>query len=480
MVFVAPTKSILGWSWWGEAGGVRIYYHRGESVAIRTREITDAGDLMRALTLAAPAATLAIQLQLRRNNAGQLGFHVQPDGVVTQVETGGGAARAGLTQGARLVEICTVAVCTLSHDQMVDLLKTSAPVMMTVIPPLSNGTTRGCCIGAECPGSSSRVTGGGQLPGRHRRRYDRSFSPPRSGTSSGYGTGNSSKSYSLPEQWPQDVSLPIEAIPHDYPSIVKSDLLDTSIASQSSTVTYRHSQEIVNHSEFRGDKIWSDGQLERSDYSPRPQVNSGSRRGTPASGHQSPANQSAEARLKTPRNNRNSAGSNNTLQENLMKLINPDYVENNNVVREEGILTQARPATVISSTSSGGSPAPNPPLPLPDARLMDWPSLVDTATKAMLQICEEQYPSLGDGEGSIASGGAEGLDISETWNSLGAGSEISAGTECCSLRRQLNELENKVSREMRARKALEEEVCVNLKKSNLSYQIFKFIFYYFR
>lgn len=28
------------------------------------------------------------------------------------------------------------------------------------------------------------------------------------------------------------------------------------------------------------------------------------------------------------------------------------------------------------------------PLPLPDAREMDWPSLVDTATRAMLQVRE--------------------------------------------------------------------------------------------
>lgn len=64
---------------------------------------------------------------------GQLGFHVQPDGVVTQVEAMGLAWHAGLRQGARLVEICKVAVSTLSHDQMVDLLKTSILVTVTVI-----------------------------------------------------------------------------------------------------------------------------------------------------------------------------------------------------------------------------------------------------------------------------------------------------------------------------------------------------------
>lgn len=47
------------------------------------------------------------ELALRRNHMGQLGFHVQPDGVVTQVENHGQAWQAGLRQGARLVEVGT-------------------------------------------------------------------------------------------------------------------------------------------------------------------------------------------------------------------------------------------------------------------------------------------------------------------------------------------------------------------------------------
>lgn len=39
-----------------------------------------------------------------------------------------GYAQASLRQGSRLVEICKVTVATLSHEQMVDLLKTSAIV----------------------------------------------------------------------------------------------------------------------------------------------------------------------------------------------------------------------------------------------------------------------------------------------------------------------------------------------------------------
>lgn len=93
---------------------------------------------LRAVTQGSPAT----ELSLKRNSLGQLGFHVQPDGVVTQVESMGQAWQAGLRQGSRLVEICKVAVSTLSHDQMVDLLKTSAQVTITVIPPTNEGNPR--------------------------------------------------------------------------------------------------------------------------------------------------------------------------------------------------------------------------------------------------------------------------------------------------------------------------------------------------
>lgn len=49
--------------------------------------------------------SVAQELSLKRNTLGQLGFHVQPDGVVTQVEHKGLAWLAGLRQAARLVEV---------------------------------------------------------------------------------------------------------------------------------------------------------------------------------------------------------------------------------------------------------------------------------------------------------------------------------------------------------------------------------------
>lgn len=46
-------------------------------------------------------------MTLRRNNMGQLGFHVQFEGLIADVEVSGFAWQAGLRQGSRLVEVCT-------------------------------------------------------------------------------------------------------------------------------------------------------------------------------------------------------------------------------------------------------------------------------------------------------------------------------------------------------------------------------------
>ena len=45
-------------------------------------------------------------MTLRRNTSGQLGFHVQFEGLIADVEPSGFAWQAGLRQGSRLVEVC--------------------------------------------------------------------------------------------------------------------------------------------------------------------------------------------------------------------------------------------------------------------------------------------------------------------------------------------------------------------------------------
>ncbi|XP_059471853.1 signal-induced proliferation-associated 1-like protein 1 isoform X2 [Neocloeon triangulifer] len=215
VIFVTPCRAILGWS--ASGNSLRIYYHQGECITIHVSQDSDHDELvelvvrLRSVSPGCPG----LEMALRRNGAGQLGFHVQPDGVVTQVEPTGQAWQAGLRQGARLVEICKVAVSTLSHDQMVDLLKTSTMVTVTVIPPQIDGLTRRGCNLPNCKYNLSNYEGDyenlnghdeienakthskpiSQLAGNHKKKYERNLSPPRSSNSSGYGTGSSNKSF---------------------------------------------------------------------------------------------------------------------------------------------------------------------------------------------------------------------------------------------------------------------------------------------
>ncbi|KAJ8969295.1 hypothetical protein NQ314_001834 [Rhamnusium bicolor] len=214
IVFVTPCKSILGWS--PQTNSLRIYHHQGECMTIHMRdthgdrdELMEIMDRLKAITF----GHIAQEFSISRNIMGQLGFHVQPDGIVTLVESAGQAWQAGLRQNSRLVEICKVAVATLTYDQMVDLLKTSLTVILTVIPPLPDGSPRKGCTLQNCKYNEAHYEGdyenagndenkGRRAPqmqqavvGHHRRIYERSFSPPRSSNSSGYGTGSSSKSF---------------------------------------------------------------------------------------------------------------------------------------------------------------------------------------------------------------------------------------------------------------------------------------------
>lgn len=212
IIFVIPNRSILGWSTNGNA--LRVYHHQGECLTMSMRDNIESGDeqleVIERLRNVSNGCG-ALELSLKRNSMGQLGFHVQPDGVVTQVEMNGQAWTAGLRQGYRLVEICKVAVATLSHDQMVDLLKTSVQVTVTVIESFSDFSPRRGCFVSSCKFNAinyeddyENVDGKKvikkpapqiQPTMNHQKRYERNFSPPRSSNSSGYGTGSSSRSF---------------------------------------------------------------------------------------------------------------------------------------------------------------------------------------------------------------------------------------------------------------------------------------------
>ncbi|CAB3223440.1 unnamed protein product [Arctia plantaginis] len=359
IILVLPTNSLLGWVVSG--GWTRVYYHRGESVRVR-----GGGDaLQRRLAAVAPHHAHALhEITLERGAAHQLGFHVQPDGLVTQVESGGCAWRAGVKAGARLLEVCRAAVVALCHDQLVDLLKTSDPVTVTVT----------FAVSPKCPCDSTPdewaplARADAQQPGRPRRAYERGHSPPRS-DSSGYGTGGSSRS----------------------------------------------------------ERRSPDALRRRS--------------------HDDAA---------SPRHARHKRISANTssLTEDLIRMMDAEMGEG-----------------VRNSSSTGGAA----PLPLPDAAALDWAALVHTATRAMLQICEEHpYPSMENSDPSLETLPNE--PSTESWNDVSVTKEVSGNTPqaggaescgaagggacacACGLAAKVAALEADAATEQRQRHQLEEEV----------------------
>ncbi|KAK5857282.1 hypothetical protein PBY51_010537 [Eleginops maclovinus] len=145
VVFNCATRDVIGWST-GSPASMKIFYERGESVSLRSinNNTEDFGEVVKRLELLTKGS-LTTEMTLRRNALGQLGFHVNFEGIVAEVEPYGYAWQAGLRQGSRLVEICKVSVASLSHEQMIDLLRTSVTVKVVIIPPHEDSTPRRGC-----------------------------------------------------------------------------------------------------------------------------------------------------------------------------------------------------------------------------------------------------------------------------------------------------------------------------------------------
>ncbi|MGH0117883.1 UNVERIFIED_CONTAM: hypothetical protein FKN15_003914 [Acipenser sinensis] len=141
VVFNCFCGDVIGWT--PDRLAIKIFYGRGDHIFIRVPEdrAEDIREMVQRLKVMTSGCE-TVDMTLRRNGLGQLGFHVKFDGTVAEVEEYGFAWQAGLRQGSRLVEICKVAVVTLTHDQMIDLLRTSVTVKVVIIPPLDDGAPR--------------------------------------------------------------------------------------------------------------------------------------------------------------------------------------------------------------------------------------------------------------------------------------------------------------------------------------------------
>ncbi|XP_062996613.1 signal-induced proliferation-associated 1-like protein 3 [Elgaria multicarinata webbii] len=141
VVFNCFCADVIGWT--PDPFSLKIFYGRGDHVFVRALENNpdDVKEVVQRLKVMTSGCE-TVEMTLRRNGLGQLGFHVKFDGTVAEVEDYGFAWQAGLRQGSRLVEICKVAVVTLSHDQMIDWLRTSVTVKVVIIPPHEDGIPR--------------------------------------------------------------------------------------------------------------------------------------------------------------------------------------------------------------------------------------------------------------------------------------------------------------------------------------------------
>ncbi|XP_067321382.1 signal-induced proliferation-associated 1-like protein 2 isoform X6 [Anolis sagrei] len=144
VVFNCSCRDVIGWT--SGLMSVKVFYERGECVLLSAFDNCpgDIREIVQRLEIVTRGCETT-EMTLRRNGLGQLGFHVNFEGIVADVEPFGFAWKAGLRQGSRLVEICKVAVATLSHEQMIDLLRTSVTVKVVIIQPHEDGSPRRGC-----------------------------------------------------------------------------------------------------------------------------------------------------------------------------------------------------------------------------------------------------------------------------------------------------------------------------------------------
>ncbi|KAM9613035.1 signal-induced proliferation-associated 1-like protein 2 isoform 3-T11 [Trichechus inunguis] len=144
VIFNCSCRDVIGWT--SGLMSIKVFYERGECILLSAVDncAEDVREIVQRLGIVTRGCE-TVEMTLRRNGLGQLGFHVNFEGIVADVEPFGFAWKAGLRQGSRLVEICKVAVVTLTHEQMIDLLRTSVTVKVVIIQPHDDGSPRRGC-----------------------------------------------------------------------------------------------------------------------------------------------------------------------------------------------------------------------------------------------------------------------------------------------------------------------------------------------
>lgn len=150
LLYVSPVEAILGWT--SNPAWIKIFCHQAECLLIQIKdpdvdEICEIVTRLKAVTNGCETRELTLR---RKNSQNSLGFDIQPDGIVIRVDAGSIAWQTHLVPGSRLVEICKTSTATLSYPQMMEYIRTSAVVTLTVLPPNADGSYRRGCLGQSC------------------------------------------------------------------------------------------------------------------------------------------------------------------------------------------------------------------------------------------------------------------------------------------------------------------------------------------
>ncbi|XP_029467772.1 signal-induced proliferation-associated protein 1 [Rhinatrema bivittatum] len=141
VIFNCSCRDVLAWTF--SETSMDIYYEKGDYISMNVAEEQqeDIKEIVHRLQLVTRGCETR-ELTLLRNGVGQLGFQVDPEGFVTEVERFTFAEKAGLQPGARLVRVCGQPLVCLSPQRTAELLRTAKKVTITVVPPEENGKPR--------------------------------------------------------------------------------------------------------------------------------------------------------------------------------------------------------------------------------------------------------------------------------------------------------------------------------------------------
>ncbi|XP_043916432.1 signal-induced proliferation-associated 1-like protein 2 isoform X2 [Protopterus annectens] len=141
VVFNCSCQDVLAWTF--SETTMDVFYGKGGYISLKVAEgqEEDIKEIVQRLQIVTRGCETR-ELTLLRNGVGQLGFQVDAEGIVTEVEKYSFAETSGLQIGARIVRVCEQPVISLTHPQMMQLLRTAVKAKITVIPPEENGKPR--------------------------------------------------------------------------------------------------------------------------------------------------------------------------------------------------------------------------------------------------------------------------------------------------------------------------------------------------